>query len=70
MDSAAPGNKTSYISALSPKTPVTAFERDPRRYKTLEKMLDTAQCKNVQRVQGDFTQSRPTDEQWAGVTHM
>lgn len=67
---AAPGNKTSYISALSPHTPVTAFERDPRRFKTLEKMLDVAHCKNVERVQGDFTQSRPMEDKWAGVTHM
>lgn len=69
-DSAAPGNKTSYISALSPKTPVTAFERDARRFKTLEKMLDKAECKNVKRVQGDFTQSDPMDAKWRGITHM
>lgn len=70
INRAAPGNKTSYISALSPDTPVTAFERDARRFKTLEKMLDTAHCKNVERVQGDFTQSKPNDAKWAGVTHM
>jgi putative methyltransferase len=49
---------------------VTAFERDARRFKTLEKMLDTANCKNVTRVQGDFTQSKPTNNEWSGVTHM
>jgi putative methyltransferase len=86
--SAAPGNKTSYISALmgdkgkvsdnhilpgpssAKSTQLYAFEKSHLRYKTLEKMLSTAQCRNVQPRRADFTESDPKSKEFAKVTRM
>lgn len=70
-DRAAPGNKTSYISALmGNKGQLHAFERSDGRFKTLEKMLDRAGCTNVKARRADFTQSKPESKEFAKVTRM
>ena len=69
--SAAPGNKTSYISALMGNAgKVHAFERSEGRYKTLEKMLGRAGCSNVTPRRADFLDSKPNDKEFAKVTRM
>lgn len=66
---AAPGNKTSFMSALmGKKGTLYAFEKSQNRYKTLVRMLDTAQCSNVQTTRGDFTETNPAD--YADVTRI
>ena len=55
---AAPGNKTSQLAAQSKH--VIAFERDKKRAKTLQNMLDRAKLlKKVEIRQMDFTQCDP-----------
>lgn len=57
---AAPGNKTSLMSALMGcKGTLHAFEKSAFRFKTLEKMLAKAGCSNVSATRGDFTQADP-----------
>ncbi|TXT13093.1 hypothetical protein VHUM_01494 [Vanrija humicola] len=59
---AAPGNKTSYMSALmGAEGALYAFERSPNRYRTLCNMLQKAECANVQATRGDFTETDPAD---------
>ncbi|CAE6437225.1 unnamed protein product [Rhizoctonia solani] len=68
---AAPGNKTSHISALMEnKGRVIAFERNKRRYKTLQEMLRRAKCQNVETVLGDFLEQDPSDARFKQVTHI
>ena len=62
---------------------VTAFERDPERFKTLKRMLDTARAKcmcawsqsslivaAVRHVLQDFMAIDPADPSYANVTHL
>ncbi|GMK59243.1 hypothetical protein CspeluHIS016_0702580 [Cutaneotrichosporon spelunceum] len=59
---AAPGNKTSLMSALmGNKGTLYAFEKSAYRFKTLEKMLARAACSNTTATRGDFTQADPAD---------
>lgn len=59
---AAPGNKTSYMSALmGAEGTLYAFERSPKRYNTLCNMLQKAECANVKATRGDFTETNPND---------
>jgi putative methyltransferase len=59
---AAPGNKTSLMSALmGNKGTLHAFEKSAYRFKTLEKMLARAGCTNTTATRGDFTQADPSD---------
>ncbi|WVR07594.1 hypothetical protein IAU60_004636 [Kwoniella sp. DSM 27419] len=68
---AAPGNKTSYISALMHnRGKLYAFERSPNRFKTLERMLSKAHCKNVTAQRADFLESDPDDKQFSQVTRI
>lgn len=66
---AAPGNKTSLMSALmGNRGTLHAFEMSAHRFKTLEKMLGRAGCENVAATRGDFTQSDP--EAYPDVTRI
>jgi putative methyltransferase len=57
---AAPGNKTSFMAmCMENKGHVWAFEKDPRRYKTLETMMELAGATVVQPVLGDFLRVNP-----------
>lgn len=63
---AAPGNKTSQLAAVSRK--VIAFERDPKRAKTLAKMLETAKLSDLVEIQVmDFTHYEPTEDYIDGL---
>jgi len=67
--SAAPGNKTSYLSALMRNSgKLHAFERSHNRFKTLQKMLARASCKNVEPVRADFLDSDP--QEYGKVTRI
>jgi len=66
---AAPGNKTTFISALMQnKGHVHAFERSHPRFKTLEAMLERAGCLNVDAKRADFMESKPGN--FENVTRM
>ncbi|KAL7422735.1 hypothetical protein Q5752_002027 [Cryptotrichosporon argae] len=57
---AAPGNKTSFMSALMRgEGKLHAFEKSPQRFKTLERMLKIAACRNVSAANADFLASDP-----------
>ena len=47
-----------------------AFERDRKRYATLQTMLSRAKCKNVEAVNADFLTISPDDPKYSAVTHM
>ncbi|KAJ7220068.1 S-adenosyl-L-methionine-dependent methyltransferase [Mycena pura] len=68
---AAPGNKTTHLSALMRNMgKLYAFERDRKRFGTLLTMLSRAGCKNVEPINTDFLNVDPLDPKYANVTHI
>ncbi|KAJ7116379.1 S-adenosyl-L-methionine-dependent methyltransferase [Mycena epipterygia] len=68
---AAPGNKTTHLSALMRNVgKLYAFERDRKRFGTLTMMLSKAGCKNVEPLNLDFLIVDPLDSKFAKVTHI
>ncbi|KAJ7722752.1 S-adenosyl-L-methionine-dependent methyltransferase [Mycena maculata] len=68
---AAPGNKTTHLSALMQNMgKLYAFERDQKRFGTLTMMLSRAGCKNVEPLNADFLTVDPSDPKFAKVTHI
>jgi hypothetical protein len=49
---------------------ITAFERDRKRFQTLNFMLERAGATNVVAKNRDFTTVDPLDPEYANVTHM
>lgn len=71
---AAPGNKTSQLCALvGPTGHVYAFERDSRRFQTLQKLTSQAlstSAKSLTCQLADFLTVDPFDPKFAQVTHV
>jgi len=68
---AAPGNKTTQLSALmGNKGKLFAFERDRNRFKTLQTMVSKAACANVETTNQDFLLADPHDSKYKSVTHV
>ncbi|KAI8064524.1 S-adenosyl-L-methionine-dependent methyltransferase [Gongronella butleri] len=68
---AAPGNKTSHLSALLKNTGrIWAFDLDQRRLNTLKKLTSKAGCKNIDAIHGSFLDAVPTDAKYADVEYF
>ncbi|KAH7162569.1 S-adenosyl-L-methionine-dependent methyltransferase [Dactylonectria estremocensis] len=74
----APGNKTTHLAAIlkehqpefeTPPQTIYAFEKDPRRAQTLDKMVTTAGSKHTTRIGfgQDFLQVDPSAERYKSV---
>ncbi|KAJ8586927.1 williams-Beuren syndrome critical region protein 20 copy A [Rhizopogon salebrosus TDB-379] len=68
---AAPGNKTSHLSALmGNEGKLYAFEKDKRRFSTLKMMLSKAACRNVEAISADFLTIDPSHPKFSLATHI
>ncbi|SAM07472.1 hypothetical protein [Absidia glauca] len=68
---AAPGNKTSHLSALMKNTGrIWAFDLDQRRLQTLKKLTTKAGCRNIEPIHGSFLETDPMDSMYAKVEYL
>lgn len=68
---AAPGNKTSHLSALMKNTgKIWAFDLDSRRLDLLKRLTNKAGCKNITPVHGSFLETNPEDAQFSNVEYL
>ncbi|KAK4939464.1 hypothetical protein LTR10_020270 [Elasticomyces elasticus] len=69
---AAPGNKTSHLAALIPRTStIYACERDGRRSKILQSMIEKSGASNVKVLSAqDFLSINYQDARYKNVTHL
>ncbi|KAL0086074.1 S-adenosyl-L-methionine-dependent methyltransferase [Phycomyces blakesleeanus] len=68
---AAPGNKTSHLSALMKNTgQIWAFDLDSRRLDLLKRLTTKAGCKNITPVHGSFLETDPKDPKFANVEYL
>ncbi|KAG0193894.1 hypothetical protein DFQ28_002769 [Apophysomyces sp. BC1034] len=68
---AAPGNKTSHLSALMKNTGhIWAFDLDQRRLDLLRRLTTKAGCKNISPTHGSFLDADPNDPKFANVEFL
>ncbi|KAI8576757.1 hypothetical protein K450DRAFT_255440 [Umbelopsis ramanniana AG] len=68
---AAPGNKTSHLSALVRNTgKIFAFDLDMRRLDLLKRLTNKAGCKNITPLHGSFLEVDPNDPKYAEVEYL
>ncbi|KAI8925045.1 S-adenosyl-L-methionine-dependent methyltransferase [Entophlyctis helioformis] len=68
---AAPGNKTSHLSAIIGNTgTIYAFDKDRTRLDTLVRLTTRAGCTNIRAVFGSFLDASPTDPKYAKVEYI
>ncbi|KAI8086612.1 S-adenosyl-L-methionine-dependent methyltransferase [Halteromyces radiatus] len=68
---AAPGNKTSHLSALMKNTGrIWAFDLDQRRLQTLKKLTTKAGCRNIEAIHGSFLDADPSDPMYNKVEYL
>ncbi|CAO3627630.1 unnamed protein product [Cunninghamella echinulata] len=68
---AAPGNKTSHLSALMKNTGrIYAFDLDQRRLQTLKKLTTKAGCRNIEAIHGSFLEANPLDPMFSKVEYL
>ncbi|CAO3617162.1 unnamed protein product [Cunninghamella blakesleeana] len=68
---AAPGNKTSHLSALMKNTGrIYAFDLDQRRLQTLKRLTTKAGCRNIEVIHGSFLETNPLDPMFSKVEYL
>ncbi|KAI9204421.1 S-adenosyl-L-methionine-dependent methyltransferase [Polychytrium aggregatum] len=68
---AAPGNKTSHLSAIMNNTGrIYAFDKDQKRLQTLIKLCGRAGCKNIDALNQSFLDADPTSDKYKKVEYI
>ncbi|KAL2919675.1 hypothetical protein HK105_200589 [Polyrhizophydium stewartii] len=68
---AAPGNKTSHLSAIMSNTgTIFAFDKDRARLDTLIRLTTRSGCTNISPIHGSFLDTDPNDPKFAKVEYM
>ncbi|RHZ70851.1 hypothetical protein Glove_265g15 [Diversispora epigaea] len=68
---AAPGNKTSHLSAIMQNTgKIWAFDLDKNRLKLLKTLTEKAGCKNIEAIHESFLEANPLDPKYSRVEYI
>ncbi|CAG8588723.1 18487_t:CDS:10 [Gigaspora rosea] len=68
---AAPGNKTSHLSAIMQNTgKIWAIDLDKHRLNLLKNLIQKAGCKNVEAIYGSFLDIDPMDQKYSSVGYI